>query len=298
MDNSEIRPVMVNLEDWEQSGEGWNALTYNHKTDADILLKLNRESIPCRDAEIEFGFSKAVHDLGVRCPATLQLVTDGKRYGIITERLPGKKSFTRILSECPEMLEPLAKDMAEAARVLHSIPCDTEKFESVPERIRREVNFQSWIKGRKKALLNRYADAMRPVTTCLHGDMHPGNYLRTEKGDYWIDMGRFGYGDPDTDYASQYILANLAPEPMIKNILHLDRATYSRFVDIYGQYYYGPDFRSAETQERLRRAVCLVLGHAMCKSPKACRIFGLYVTGHEKITFFVIRFISLLMKNR
>lgn len=291
-------PLVVDLEDWEQSGEGWNAVTYYHKTDENLLLKLNSESMPFEQTLTEYNLTKAVYELGVKSPAIIGLVTDGKRYGIITERLTGKKSFTRILSENPDMIGPLAKSMAGSARILHSLQCDTALFDSIPERIRNEVNSCIWIDGKMKARLNSYADSMRPVTTCLHGDMHPGNILRTSKGDYWIDMGRFGYGDPDMDYASQYMLANLAPESMVKWILHIDRATYSRFVDMYGQYYYGDEFRTKETQERLNRAICLTLGHAMAKSPAAARIYGPYVKGHGWFTTAIVRLISPLVKKK
>ena len=291
VENLDIKPEQVNLEDWDQSGEGWNAITYYHKTDGSLLLKLNSESSPAEAALTEFKLAKAAYNLGVRSPKPVRFVSDGKRFGFISERLSGKKSFARILSEQPEMLEPLAKDMAEAARVLHSLPCDTDAFESIADRVRKEFNSCKWIRGRMRAILNSYGDGLRPMTTCLHGDMHPGNYLRTDKGDFWIDMGRFGYGDPDLDYASQYILAHLAPESMTKYIIHIDHATYGRFVELYGRYYYGEEFDSAQTQERLRRAVCFLMGHGMTKSPAASLVFRNYILGNGKITSSLLRII-------
>ncbi|MDO5442920.1 MAG: phosphotransferase, partial [Bacteroidia bacterium] len=284
MKNEDRTPEIIDLQDWEQSGEGSWGVTYFHKSDDTLLLKLNSEDMPQEENLKEFNFTNAVHLLGVKCPAALRLVSDGHRFGYISERLAGKKSFARIISEDPAMIEPLAKDFAAAARYLHSIPCDTGVFESITERFRTQINSCRWIKKRTKALLNSYADGLRPITTCLHGDMHPGNYLRADKGDYWIDLGRFGYGDPDLDYASQYVLANLAPEYMTKWLLHIDHATYGRFLELYGQYHYGEDFHSAETQERLRRVICFYLGHAMTKSPAAGMIYGFYVRGREKTT--------------
>lgn len=283
---------MVDLKDWEKSGEGWNAVTYNHKADGSLLLKLNSEATPYEESVREYRFSRSVHDLGVSCPEVFSMASDGTRFGYIAERLSGKKSFARILSDSPEMLEPLARDMAEAARALHSLQCDTAVFESVPERIRKEFNSCGWIKEEMKELLNSYADGMRPVTTCLHGDMHPGNYVRTDKGDCWIDFGRFGYGDPDMDYASQFILANLSPAPMVKWILHIDRKTYIRFLELFGRYYYGEDFHSSETQERLGRAICLTLGHGMAKYPAAAKVFGPYVDGHEWVSLMLMKLIG------
>lgn len=298
MDSNEMKPVMVDLGDWVQAGQGWNALTYYHKSDDSLLLKLNSQEMPFEETVMEYRLSCAVHRLGVRCPETFSLATDGSRYGILTERFVGKKSFARILYEQPEMLDQLARDMAAEAHALHSLPCDTAMFESLPERFRQEVNSCAWIKGRLKSILNDCADRMRPVSTCLHGDMHPGNILRTAKGDFWIDMGRFGYGDPDMDYASQYLLAHLAPASMVKWILHIDQPTYIRFVESFGRYYYGPEFDTPETQARLKRAVYLLLGSTIAKERVARLVFGSYIRGHEKPTLFLLKLISPLVKGK
>ena len=164
--------------------------------------------------------------------------------------------------------------------------------------MRAAINSCKWIKGKVKAALNSYADGMRPVGTCLHGDMHPGNYLRSDAGDLWIDLGRFGYGDPDMDYASQYVLAYLTPKAMTKWVLLVDQAEYRRFVELYGQYYYGEDYLSPETQERLRRAVSLMLGTVMTKTPVAVLIFGGYVLGNVKVTQSIIRVIGLFVRKK
>lgn len=297
MEIGEIKLHTVDMTDWEQSGEGWNAHTYFHRTDNRLHLKLNSESMTYEDALAEFKRTRAAYGMGVDCPATLQLVTDGKCYGIITERLPGKKSYARILSEHPDRIEVLAKNLAEAARKLHSIKCDTAVCDSVPERMRTEINACKWIKGRMKAALNSYADRMRPVKTCLHGDMHPGNYLRSEMGNRWIDLGRFGYGDPDMDYASQYILAYLTPKALEKWVLHVDQSTYRSFVELYGLHYYGEEYHSPEIQERLRCAVSLMLGTVIAKKRIAVPIFGPFVLGKEKITLFIIKALGLFVRK-
>lgn len=286
------KPELIDLNDWKQSGEGWNAVTYYHRTDSSILLKLNSESVPCEDTLREYEVTKALQDSGIKCPVVSKFVTDGERFGYISERYVGKKSFARILSEQPEMLDSLARDMAAAAREFHSVKCDTEVFDSLPERYRDKINSCRWMGKKVKRFLNSCADDMRPMTTCLHGDMHPGNYLRSDKGEFWIDMGRFGYGDPDMDYAVQFVLAELTPEPFLKQILHLDRATYRRFVESFGRCYYGDEYHSAEVQKRLKRAVCLLLGFEMTKSPLSGMVFGLYVKGHERVASFIIRLVE------
>ena len=51
MDEGKIRPVPVDLSDYEYAGEGANGASYNHRTDPDILLKVNNRgdiSLPVR----------------------------------------------------------------------------------------------------------------------------------------------------------------------------------------------------------------------------------------------------------
>lgn len=71
--------------------------------------------------EREFQRSLSLYEMGVSCPKVIELVTDGERYGIIVEKVDGKKSFARIISEDPEQLEPLAKEFAREARQLHQL---------------------------------------------------------------------------------------------------------------------------------------------------------------------------------
>ena len=69
MRDEELKPEQVDMQEWEQSGQGWNALSYYHKSDEGLLLKLNNEDFPYEETVREYQFSKAVYGLGVKCPA-------------------------------------------------------------------------------------------------------------------------------------------------------------------------------------------------------------------------------------
>ena len=83
---------------------------------------------------------------------------------------------------------------------------------------------------------------------------------------------------------------------MVKWILHVDRDVYRRFVELFGKYYYGDDFNTPETQQRIRRAVCLLLGYAIAVRPAGRLVLGPYIKGHERITAFMVRLIDPLVK--
>ena len=76
-------PLVVNLEDWEQSGEGWNAVTYYHKTDENLLLKLNSESMPFEQTLTEEGVEFVEVDQSLFANAmtegVLKVLTDSQK---------------------------------------------------------------------------------------------------------------------------------------------------------------------------------------------------------------------------
>ena len=103
------------LDDYVQSGEGGTALTYNHK-DGHTLAKLFMPGLAAETAEREFHVNEVVYASGLPTPRPIRLITDGARFGAEYELIPGKRSFTRIISQEPDQLEPLSIRFAELAR--------------------------------------------------------------------------------------------------------------------------------------------------------------------------------------
>ena len=72
----EIKPVLINLADYEEVGEGANGISLNHKTDPTVLLKLyTRGSI--QQPLDEWLLSKQVYEAGIPTPEPGEFVTDG-----------------------------------------------------------------------------------------------------------------------------------------------------------------------------------------------------------------------------
>ena len=94
----------INLEDYTQTGEGGQALTYTRK-DGSAMAKMFVHDQGIETVEREFMISKAVYDAGIPCPKPIRLVTDGERFGAEYEVVANKRSYTRIISEEPEQLE-------------------------------------------------------------------------------------------------------------------------------------------------------------------------------------------------
>ena len=74
----DIRPVLIDLSDYEFAGEGANGASYNHRTDPDILLKLYTRGDMTQPLD-ELLTARKVFAAGIPTPEPGDLVTDGQR---------------------------------------------------------------------------------------------------------------------------------------------------------------------------------------------------------------------------
>ncbi|MBQ7254018.1 MAG: hypothetical protein IJS30_05025 [Bacteroidales bacterium] len=90
-------------------------------------------------AEREFLVSKTVYEMGIPTPEPIRLVTDGTSFGAEYELIQDKRSFTRIISEEPEQLEPPSLRFATLARELHQSQADTTRLPSMKELVKSHI---------------------------------------------------------------------------------------------------------------------------------------------------------------
>ena len=81
----------IDLEDYIQTGEGGQALTYTKK-DGSSLAKMFMYGLGSETVEHEFLISKAVYEAGIPCPRPIRLVTDGERFGGEYQVIANKRS--------------------------------------------------------------------------------------------------------------------------------------------------------------------------------------------------------------
>ena len=228
----------INLEDYFQSGEGGQALTYTRK-DGTAMAKMFIYGQGSDTVEREFRISRAVYETGIPCPEPIRLVTDGERFGAEYEVIANKRSFTRIISQEPEQLEPLTLKFAQMGKQLHSIPANTDVFPDMKEVIRPWIEKSACISEPLRARLLSTLDSIPSPKTCLHGDFHIGNIITDGKKDYWIDLGDFAYGAPEWDLSMNFYLAcYMTPENM-DILFHLDPATFRKHWNLLVKSYYG-----------------------------------------------------------
>ena len=245
------KPELINLADYEESGDGYTAISYNHK-DGKRMMKLYASYMPISVPENELQMTWSIMDLGLRIPKAYRLVTDGKRVGVEFERILNKRSFSRAISQEPDQLEAYVKDFADACHKLHATPCNTEVFTSVKDFFNAAVDASKDYGSTQKARMHAFIDAAPDATTCLHGDMHIGNIIRSGNLDYWIDLADFRYGHPYFDLGMLWFVcvANESEE-MAQQLFHLSHAQMLQVWAVFVKYY----FEGALTTEEADRLI-------------------------------------------
>ena len=235
------KPELINLADYEESGDGYTAISYNHK-DGRRMMKLYAEYMPASEPERELAMNWAIMDLGIRIPKAYRLVTDGKRVGVEFERITGKRSYARAISQEPDKLEEYTAAFARKCLELHARPCNTEVFSSVKDHFDQVIDASRDFDDAQKARLHAFVKAAPDATTCLHGDMHIGNIIRAGDQDYWIDLADFRYGHPYFDLGMLYFVSISNPsDELAQRLFHVSHAQMVRVWETFVRTYFGPE---------------------------------------------------------
>ena len=257
---------LIDLEDYIQSGEGGQALTYTRK-DGSALAKMFLYGLGSETVEREFGIAKAVYEAGIPCPRPIRLVTDGEHFGVEYEVIAGKRSYARIISEEPEQLEPLTIKFVQLGKILHSTPANTAVFPDMKDVIRPWMEKSTCISDTLRKRLLEALESIPSQKTCLHGDFHIGNIITNGKNDYWIDLGDFSYGVPEWDLSMNYFLANYLPDNYLDKLFHLDSATFRKHWSLLAKTYYGiqTDQEQRVFEKHLLKFTAIKYAYGVCK---------------------------------
>lgn len=238
-------PVPVNMDDFEESGDGYTAISYNHK-DGHRMVKMYKEFMPPQVAIHELMNARSLVKLGLKTPLPLRFVTDGKRVGTEFQRINPKKSFARAMSENPDTIEKYALEFSRLAKQMHHTVCDKTLFPSMADNYKKEVmKCVDFSDAEKKRIID-YIDTIPVADTCVHGDMHVGNVITNGEDNWWIDLSDFSWGNPMFDIGIVYLTAKCNPDEFTQYLFHVNNEQYGRFWDIFAKDYFG-----IETPEQL-----------------------------------------------
>ena len=237
----EIRDI--DLSAWTKVGEGGNGSAYENPAEPDVILKVNKAGInTLAFVSHEYEVSKAVERLGVQTPKMYEMVRVGDAYATLCQRIRGKKSLSRICCDEAQRTEEMARVLCEYGRKLFSTPCDTSVFPSRKAQLKSGLDKVRFVRERDLAEIEAFARTVPEVETCIHGDFNTGNLIFSEGAYYWIDLDRFGYGDPMFDIGHLFQICNVySPMKRVQDIFHMSEDQLRLFWDAIARACTGKD---------------------------------------------------------
>lgn len=244
--NEKIR--RIDLDDYIQVGEGGNGKTYEHPGNPDILLKVNnapRNDVTTVRQELEVA--QHVLALGLSTPRIYDMVRVGEGFGLLFERIKGKRSLSRICADDPSRIVEAAAMLATLGKQLHATPCDTSFFPSRKELALTGVKAFDFVDDADRAVLQAFVQTLADETTCTHGDFQTGNLIVSgEDKPYWIDLGAFSHGKPMFDIGHLFLICQVYSQfPQTQDIFHMSQAQMQSFWDAFATAYTESDDHAA-----------------------------------------------------
>ena len=222
----------------EESGDGYTAVTY-FTNDGDAMIKLYYEFVDKYVPIKEKRFATGAALLGIPTPLAGDLVEVDGKLGIMFERIKGKKSFARLLSEDYSKLDELAKRFALLSKKLHSTQSNKDIFPNAKEAYKKYANNFKDISEEERNKIINFIDNIEDKDTCLHGDFHFGNAIITENDDeLFIDMGDFSYGNPLLDLGTLYFVTHNDRDDHSERLFHNSNAVLKEFYEHFVKYYF------------------------------------------------------------
>ena len=245
------KAIRVDMADYEYAGEGANGVSYNHRSDPDVMLKLYNPGKVTQPLD-EMRIARKVFAAGIPTPEPGDYVTDGVRYGIRFRRVRGKVSYARAVGNHPEDVVRYAEEFAAMCRELHATHVDTTVFECVKDRYLRQLVENPFFTPSEKDRLARFIQDAPDTDTAIHGDLQFGNAIFADGKRYFIDLGDFCYGYPLFDIGMVYCTAFLSEPDFVREAFHMEPALSVRFWKAFAPAYFGTDrpLRDIEAEVR------------------------------------------------
>ena len=223
-----LEAIRIDLADYEYAGEGANGVSYNHRSDPDVMLKLYRPGMVLQPLD-EMRIARKVFETGIPTPEPGDYVTDGTRFGVRFRRIRNKVSYARAVGDHPENVVRYAEEFAGMCRELHATHVDTAAFECVKDRYARQLAENPFFTPLEKDRLLRFIQEAPDTDTAIHGDLQYGNAIFAGDERFFIDLGDFCYGYPLFDIGMVYCTAFLSEPYFVRDAFHMEPALSVRF---------------------------------------------------------------------
>ena len=248
------KPNEIELSDYEESGDGYTATSYFHKY-GDTMMKLYANFIRPEEVEKEKVIATRVLSLGINTPLCGDLITCQGQYGIQFERIHGKRSIARAISQEPERLEEFVHLYTKAVKKLHKTKCDTTLFDPIGKSFLKELEIaRDHFTDEEYEYIKKFIKDHEGLKTCIHGDLHIGNVILSSTNEVlFIDMADFAYGDPYFDICTLYAMAYLISEEQVNRLFHIEKSQMQQVWKLFVKEYF--DYQTDEQVEEFNKVI-------------------------------------------
>lgn len=275
--NMEMIPVKIDMSRYVRTGAGANGASYDSLDNPLEMVKMYNTEYPTQPIYDELEVAVKVYNLGIPSPKPGELVTDGERIGIRFEKIPGKRSFSRILADEPGRVAEIAVLFAQKAKIIHSTVCPEGIFPDAKAQFIDILGKLNDFTPEEKVRIRAFIEAIPDCRTALHGDLHFGNIITTlPKGapldsphdDFFIDLGYFSVGCPLLDIGMMLSICFFSSEEFRQAEMHVDSKLTAEFwkhfadeyffsQDLIGERWFGPGISPDNIIEALKPYYCI-----------------------------------------
>lgn len=168
------------------------------------VVKVPRPDVPDHWALLEAEYTAAVRTLDVPAPSVIEVIQINGRNAIVLERIDGRSMWEHMVDE-PGRIPELAATLASTQRAIFTAGLPAG-LEGLVDRMSRKIDEVDRIPVDERRDAIQLLRSLRKGAALLHGDLHPGNVLMTERGPLVIDWFDASIGHPVSDIVRSSIL--------------------------------------------------------------------------------------------
>ncbi len=228
------------------------------------VLRLMRDSYGLESVELQARALKAAHDAGVAVPAPGGLTIVDGRHGLIMERLEGPDLLT-LMGKKPWHIWSGGSTTGHLHADLHEVVAPQglpNLKQGLEEHIKGHVENSDLVPPEMAEFALDILPELPDGDRLCHGDLHPGNIIKTDDGNVIIDWSNVSKGDPAADYARSVLMLQLGEPPPGSSFLLRTMAGVGAGV-VLSAYRRGYRAHSSLDEELVRRWMVPVMVHRL-----------------------------------
>lgn len=203
-----------------------------HEYGRDAVIKIPRSTVPESWPRYEARNAAAVRALGAPVPEVIDVVRVDGRDAIVFERIVGPTMWELLVAgsaRAPELGALLAEVHRRILEV--GVPLGVA---AMVERVAEKVQVARSLSSGDRATASQTVAELPSGAALLHGDLHPGNILMSERGPVVIDWFDAAVGHPVADIVRTSLLVRPLARPIHRP--HVPDMATPTLADLHGAY--------------------------------------------------------------